>query len=288
MLTGKVVGVIGAGNMGEILIRGLIQSGKVKSSDIVASDANTERLDYIEKNYKVKTATSNQEVVQKASIVIIGVKPQNIDDLLNELSSSSHEGHLFISIAAGVNTDRIAAKMHHKSGIIRVMPNAPASVLAGITALHPGRNVSPDDLKRAISIFDCVGRTVVIRNEALMDIVTGLSGSGPAYVFLLIESLSDAGVQLGISRKESSLLAAQTVYGAAKMLLETGKHPSELRDLVATPGGTTFAGLKSLEKGNFRSVVMDAVEAATARSRELGKTQEPLKKEPAARSKEQE
>jgi pyrroline-5-carboxylate reductase len=283
MLTGKVIGVIGAGNMGEILIRGLIQSGKVKSSDIVASDINTERLDYIDRTYKIKTTTSNQEVVQKSSIVIIGVKPQNIDDLLNELSASSHEGHIFISIAAGVNTDRIAAKMHHKSGVIRVMPNAPASVLAGITALHPGRNVSPDDLKRAISIFDCVGRTVVIRNEALMDIVTGLSGSGPAYVFLLIESLSDAGVQLGISRKESSLLAAQTVFGAAKMLLETGKHPSELRDLVATPGGTTFAGLKSLEKGNFRSVVMDAVEAATARSRELG-----LKKEQGAGSKKQE
>jgi pyrroline-5-carboxylate reductase len=280
MLSGKIVGIIGTGNMGEILIRGLIQSGKVKESDIIASDVNRERLEYISRTYKVKSTNSSADLVRKASIVVIAVKPQNIDELLEELSTSSHQGHLFISIAAGVNTEKIAAKMHHQSGIIRVMPNAPASVLAGITALYPGRNISPDDLQRAISIFDCVGKTVVIKNEALMDVVTGLSGSGPAFVFLVIESLSDAGVQLGISRRESSLLAAQTVFGAAKMILETGKHPSELKDLVATPGGTTFAGLKMLEKGNFRSTIMDAVEAATNRSKELGsllnKKQQPV------------
>jgi pyrroline-5-carboxylate reductase len=270
MLSGKIVGIIGAGNMGEVLIRGLIQSGKVKSSDILASDISQDRLNHISKTYGIRTTGSNIEVVDKASIVILAVKPQNIDDLLEELSHSSHEGHLFISIAAGITAEKLASKMHHKSGIIRVMPNAPASVLAGIAALYPGRNVAPEDLQRAVSIFECVGRAVVIRNEALMDVVTGLSGSGPAFVFLMIESLSDAGVQLGISRKESSLLAAQTVYGAAKMLIETGRHPSELKDIVATPGGTTFAGLKMLEKGNFRSTVMDAVEAATARSRELG------------------
>lgn len=270
MLSGKIVGFIGTGNMGEVLIRGLLQSGKVKKTDIIASDVNQDRLKLMEETYGIRTAASNVDVVTKASIIIIAVKPQNIDDLLDELSHSSHEGHLFISIAAGITTDKLAAKMHHKSGIIRVMPNAPASVLAGIAALYPGRNISPVDLQRAVSIFECVGRTVVIRNEALMDVVTGLSGSGPAFVFLVIESLSDAGVQLGISRKESSLLAAQTVYGAAKMLLETGRHPSELKDIVATPGGTTFAGLKMLEKGNFRSTIMDAVEAATARSRELG------------------
>jgi pyrroline-5-carboxylate reductase len=270
MLSGKVVGIIGTGNMGEVLIRGLIQSGKVKKADILASDISQDRLKYISATYGIRTTTSNVEVVERASIVILAVKPQNIDALLDELSHSSHEQHLFISIAAGITAEKLASKMHHKSGIIRVMPNAPASVLAGIAALYPGRNVAPADLQRAVSIFECVGRTVVIRNEALMDVVTGLSGSGPAFVFLMIESLSDAGVQLGISRKESSLLAAQTVYGAAKMLIETGRHTSELKDIVATPGGTTFAGLKMLEKGNFRSTVMDAVEAATVRSRELG------------------
>ncbi len=279
MLSGKVIGMIGAGNMGEVLIRGLIQSGKVKKSDIIASDISQDRLDYMSKTYGIRVTTSNVEVVEKASIVMIAVKPQNIDDLLDELANSSHEGHLFISIAAGIMTEKLAAKMHHKSGIIRVMPNAPASVLAGIAAVCPGCNVSSSDLQRAVSIFECVGRAVVIKNEALMDVVTGLSGSGPAFVFLVIESLSDAGVQLGISRKESSLLAAQTVFGAAKMLLETGKHPSELKDIVATPGGTTFAGLKSLEKGNFRSTIMDAVEAATVRSRELGSLLNSRKKE---------
>jgi pyrroline-5-carboxylate reductase len=270
MLNGKVVGIIGAGNMGEILIRGLIQSGKVNKADIIASDISQDRLDYISKTYGVKTTDSNIKLLEEASIVVIAVKPQNIDDLLEELSASSHEGHLFISIAAGVTTERLAGKMHHQSGIIRVMPNAPASVLAGIAALCPGRNVSQSDLECAVSIFECVGKAVVIKKEALMDVVTGLSGSGPAFIFLVIESLSDAGVQLGISRRESSLLAAQTVYGAAKMFLETGRHPSELKDIVATPGGTTFAGLKMLEKGNFRSTIMDAVEAATNRSRELG------------------
>jgi pyrroline-5-carboxylate reductase len=279
MLGGKVVGFIGAGNMGEVLIRGLIQSGKVIKADIIASDISQDRLDHMSKTYGIRITTSNVELVEKASIVIIAVKPQNIDDLLDELSNSSHEEHLFISIAAGITTEKLASKMHHKSGIIRVMPNAPASVLAGIAAVCPGRNVSSADLQRAVSIFECVGRSVIIKNEALMDVVTGLSGSGPAFVFLVIESLSDAGVQLGISRKESSLLAAQTVFGAAKMLLETGKHPSELKDIVATPGGTTFAGLKSLEKGNFRSTIMDAVEAATARSRELGSMLNNRKKE---------
>jgi len=261
------------------LIRGLIQSGRVKKTDIIASDANQDRMDYISKTYGVRIAASNTKLVEQASIVIVAVKPQNIDDLLEELAASSHEGHLFISIAAGVTTEKLAAKMHHRSGIIRVMPNAPASVLAGIAALCPGRNVSEADLQRAVSIFECVGKAVIIKNEALMDVVTGLSGSGPAFVFLVIESLSDAGVQLGISRKESSLLAAQTVYGAAKMLLETGKHPSELKDIVATPGGTTFAGLKMLEKGNFRSTIMEAVEAATVRSRELGALSDIRKKD---------
>jgi pyrroline-5-carboxylate reductase len=265
--------------MGEVLIRGLIQSGRVTKSDIITSDVSQDRLTYMSKTYGLRITSSNVELVENASIVIIAVKPQNIDDLLDELANSSHEGHLFISIAAGITTEKLASKMHHQSGIIRVMPNAPASVLAGIAAVCPGRNVSPSDLQRAVSIFECVGRTVIIKNEALMDVVTGLSGSGPAFVFLVIESLSDAGVQLGISRRESSLLAAQTVYGAAKMLLDTGKHPSELKDIVATPGGTTFAGLKMLEKGNFRSTIMDAVEAATARSRELGSTLNNRKKD---------
>ncbi len=271
MLSGKTIGVIGAGTMGEILIRGLLQSGRVREESLFAFDINRGRLEYIAKTYGIGIAASNAELVRKSAIVLIGVKPQNVDGLLDEMPGPDCKGRLFISIAAGVSIETIAGKIPPESTVVRAMPNAPASVLAGVTALCPGKNVSPDDLGRAIAIFDCVGRTVTIKNEDLMNAVTGLSGSGPAYVFMLIESLSDAGVRLGISRRESSILAAQTVYGAAKMALETEKHPGELRDLVSTPGGTTVAGLKMLEKGCFRATVLEAVEAAAERSRELGK-----------------
>ena len=270
MFTGKTIGIIGTGNMGEILIRGLIQSGQVAVDQLVATESLEDRRSQVAETYGLRFAADNKELVAQSDIVIIAVKPQNIDPLLEELSGLSHEGHLFISIAAGVTTERIAAKMHHQSGVIRVMPNAPAMELVGAAAVCPGKNVGETDIDRARAIFDAVGKTIVIHNEALMDVVTGLSGSGPAFVFLMIESLSDAGVQLGLQRPQASLLAAQTVFGAAKMYLDTGRHPSELKDLVATPGGTTFAGLKMLEKGNFRSTVMDAVEAATNKSRELG------------------
>ena len=161
--------------------------------------------------------------------------------------------------------------VEHGLRIVRAMPNAPALVLTGATALYPGSHATDDDLKLAFGIFDTTGKTVVVANEALMDVVTGLSGSGPAFVFMMIEALSDAGVQMGLARKVSNLLAAQTVLGAAKMFLETGRHAGDLRDLVATPGGTTFAGLRALEKGVFRSTVMDAVEAAAKKSKELGR-----------------
>lgn len=270
MLRTTVIGFIGAGTMGEVLIRGLIQSDGVPRSNILACDIRKDRLEYLAQTYGIQTTDSAGELVQQASVVLIAVKPQSVDGLLETVSPMSRQGQLTISIAAGVTAGRISEALHPGSGVIRAMPNAPASVLAGITALCPGPGSTPDDLEIARALFECVGRTVLIRNEALMDAVTGLSGSGPAYVYLAIEALSDAGVGLGISRSESSLLAAQTVFGAAKMLLDSGKSPGALRDLVATPGGTTVAGLKMLEKCNFRSAIMEAVEAAAARSRELG------------------
>jgi pyrroline-5-carboxylate reductase len=271
MLNGKVIGFIGAGNMGEAIIRGLVQSGKVQPSEIIAGDINPERLHAIAETYGIRTAASNIEVAEKSSIILIAVKPMMIDLLLDELAPCSRENQLYISIAAGIPIDRFAEKLHPKAGIVRVMPNTPASVLAGMTALFPGQNVSPENHQIALSIFECIGKAVTIYNESLMDSITGLSGSGPAFVLLMIESLSDAGVQMGISRKEAVILAAQTVYGTAKMLLETGKHPAELRDMVTTPGGTTIAGIRALENGNFRATVMSAVEAATLRSRQMGK-----------------
>ena len=302
MLDGRIIGFIGAGNMGGAIIRGLIQSGKVNKTDIVVSDTDKERLHELADSYGVEIVDSNIELMEKAGIVIIGVKPYHVDDLLDEISAVSRAGQIFISIVAGVPVEKFSLKLtcrgasgagshqiHRESGavrvipdipylmqspkidakIIRVMPNTPASVLAGAAAIYAGPNVLPEDLACAVAIFECTAMVAVIQNEALMDAVTGLSGSGPAYVFLVIEALTDAGVQLGIARKEASLLAAQTVYGAAKMLLETGKSPGELKDMVTTPGGTTAAGLRALEKGNFRSAIMDAVEAAARRSREI-------------------
>ena len=269
MLDGKMIGFIGAGNMGGVLIRGLIQSGKVRNAEIIVSDADKNRLREIAENHGVKAAESNIELVEKTDIVVIGVKPYHVDALLDEISTASRAGQIFISIVAGAAVEKFSSRLHPASGCVRVMPNTPASVLAGAAAVCAGPNVSQEDLARAAAIFECTGKAVVIQNEALMDAVTGLSGSGPAYVFLIIEALTDAGVQLGIARKEASLLAAQTVYGAAKMLLETGKSPGELKDMVTTPGGTTAAGLRMLEKGNFRSTIIDAVEAAARRSREL-------------------
>ena len=271
MLDGKIIGFIGAGNMGGAIIRGLIESGKVNKAEIIVGDADKDRMREITEALGVKAVDSNVELVKKADIVVIGVKPYHVDALLDEISAVSRAGQIFISIVAGAPVEKFSSRLHPASGGVRVMPNTPASVLAGAAAIYAGRNVSPEDLARVAAIFECTGKVVVIQNEALMDAVTGLSGSGPAYVFLVIEALADAGVQLGIARKEASLLAAQTVYGAAKMLLETGKSPGELKDMVTTPGGTTAAGLRMLEKGNFRSAIMDAVEAAARRSRESGK-----------------
>ena len=270
MLDGRIIGFIGAGNMGGALIRGLIQSDKVSKSEILVSDANKDRLREITEACGIIAVESNIELVKKADIVVVGVKPYHVDALLDEISTASRAGQIFISIVAGAPIVKFSSKLNADTGVIRVMPNTPASVLAGAAAIYSGLNVSSEDLACAAVIFECTGKSVIIQTEALMDAITGLSGSGPAYVFLAIEALADAGVQLGITRKEASLLAAQTVYGAAKMLLETGKTPSELKDMVTTPGGATAAGLRMLEKGNFRSAIMDAVEAATRRARELG------------------
>jgi pyrroline-5-carboxylate reductase len=198
------------------------------------------------------------------------VKPQVIDTVLAEIAAAVDAKKLVISIAAGVTLARIEKALTPGSRAVRVMPNTPALVLAGAAAIAGGTGATSDDLGLAQSIFDSVGRSVIVE-EKLMDAVTGLSGSGPAYVFLIIDALSDAGVKAGLPRQLALELAAQTVYGSAKMVLETKEHPGKLRDMVTSPGGTTIEGLHALEKGKLRATLMNAVEAATARSKELGK-----------------
>lgn len=267
----KTIGFIGAGNMAEALINGLISSHTVLPGSVVACDRNLERLAVIVEGYKIKGVNSNEEVARDSDIIIIAVKPQDIVSALAEIRQEVRN-KLVISIAAGIKTGTITDTLLTSARVVRAMPNTPALVLSGATALFIADGCTKDDEKVAVSIFNAVGKTVVVKDEALMDAVTGLSGSGPAYVFIILEALADAGVRMGLPREASSLLANQTVFGAAKMVSEIKRHPAELKDMVTSPGGTTIAGIKKLEEGKVRASIMEAVEAATLRSRELSKT----------------
>jgi pyrroline-5-carboxylate reductase len=268
-LKGKKVGFIGAGNMGEALIRGLVNANVVAPEAIWASDVRLERLKELDSQYGIQLAPDNLEVVRQADVVIMAVKPQIMAVVLREIASVMTKRKLMISIAAGVSTARIRAMLGRDVRLIRVMPNTPALVLEGVTAIAKAEGLEPDDLDIAGEIFSAVGRVVVL-DEELLDAVTGLSGSGPAYVAVVIESLADGGVKMGLDRITAMTLATQTVLGAAKLLLETGMHPGALKDMVSSPGGTSIAGISALEEGGVRTTFIKAVERATQRSRELG------------------
>jgi pyrroline-5-carboxylate reductase len=270
MALDKKIAFLGGGNMAEALIKGLIAAGTATPDQILVTDISSDRLEYLNKTYGVMPQKSNPDAARGADVVVLSVKPQVIERVLADIAPAVDESKLVISIAAGINIDKIEKALPGKSRVIRVMPNTPALVLAGAAALAGGRNATSGDLALARGIFNAVGRAVIVE-EKLMDAVTGLSGSGPAYVFMIIDALSDAGVKAGLPRQLALELAAQTVYGSAKMVLETKEHPGKLRDMVTSPGGTTIEGLHALEKGKLRAVLMNAVEAATARSKELGK-----------------
>jgi len=270
MAIDKKIAFLGGGNMAEALIKGLLAAGAAKADQMLVSDVSPERLEHLKKTYGIIIHKSSKDAASQAEIVLLCVKPQVIDVVLAKIVPVADKGKLVISIAAGVTIARIEKILTGDPRVIRVMPNTPALVLAGAAALAGGKNATGDDLALAQSIFNSVGRSFVV-DEKLMDAVTGLSGSGPAYVFMIIDALSDAGVKAGLPRQLALELAAQTVYGAAKMVLETKEHPGKLRDMVTSPGGTTIEGLHALEEGKLRATLMNAVEAATERSRELGK-----------------
>jgi pyrroline-5-carboxylate reductase len=270
MALDKKIAFLGGGNMAEALMKGLIAAGTAKPDQILVTDISSERLEHLRKNYGIIIQKSNIEAAREAGIILLSVKPQVIEKVLGEIAPAIDGKKLVISIAAGIVIAKIEKVLKDGSRVVRVMPNTPALVLAGAAALAGGKNATADDLALAQSIFNSVGRSVVV-DEKLMDAVTGLSGSGPAYVFMIIDALSDAGVKAGLPRQLALELAAQTVYGAAKMVLETKEHPGKLRDMVTSPGGTTIEGLHALEKGKLRATIINAVEAATARSKELGK-----------------
>ena len=269
-IKGKTVGFVGAGNMGEALIKGLLAANRVPAEAIFATDVRQERLKDLDRQYGIQVAAGNGELVRHADVVILAVKPQIMDDVLKEIAPAVTRRKLLISIAAGVSTPRLRAGLGKDARLIRVMPNTPALVLEGVTAIAKAEGLEPGDLDVAGEIFSAVGRVVVL-GEDLLDAVTGLSGSGPAYVAVVIESLADGGVKMGLDRVTAMTLATQTVLGAAKLLLETGLHPGALKDMVSSPGGTTIAGLAALEEGGIRTAFIKAVERATQRSRELGR-----------------
>ena len=265
----KKVGFLGAGNMGEAMIKGLLQTGLVPAAAIAATDVRADRLQQVAKQYGVRAASSNVDLVGEADVVILAVKPQIMGAVLKEISGAVDRGKLLISIAAGVAVATLREGLGKPARLIRVMPNTPALVLEGVTAIARAEGLEAGDLEMAQELFGAVGRVVVLDEDAL-DAVTGLSGSGPAYVAIVIESLADGGVKMGLDRATAMILAAQTVLGSARLILETGAHPGQLKDMVASPGGTTIAGIAALEEGGVRRTFISAVERATQRSRELG------------------
>jgi pyrroline-5-carboxylate reductase len=267
---GKRVGFLGCGNMGEALVKGLVEAHVVPADALIASDSREDRLADLDRRYKIRVTKTNVDLVGESDVVVLAVKPQIMTPVLKEISGALSARHLVISIAAGVSTAKIHEGVGKELRIIRVMPNTPALVLEGATAIAKAKGLKDGDLETAQEIFGAVGKVVVL-DEELMDAVTGLSGSGPAYVALVIESLADGGVKMGLDRITAMTLATQTVLGAAKLLSETSMHPGALKDMVSSPGGTSITGVSALEEGGIRTTFITAVERATQRSRELGR-----------------
>lgn len=267
---GKRVGFLGAGNMGEAMIKGLTQAGVVPGASIAATDVRADRLVQMAGQYGIRAAADNTALVRDSDVIILAVKPQIMGAVLREVAGAIDRTKLVISLAAGVPTRTLREHLGKPARLIRVMPNTPALVLAGATAIARAEDLEPGDLEIAQELFGAVGRVVVLDEEHL-DAVTGLSGSGPGYIAIVIEALADGGVKMGLDRATAMTLATQTVLGSAKLLLETGTHPGQLKDMVASPGGTTIAGISALEDGGIRRTFISAVERATLRSRELGR-----------------
>ena len=263
------LGFLGAGKMALALGKGFSKAGLVMSEGLLASDPLEAARISFSQEIGAQITSSNADVLKFAEVLILAVKPDQVAPLLAEVRSHFTTQHLLISIAAGVPLTRLESGLPTGARVIRVMPNAPALVGASASAFALGKSATPEDAQLAQRLFSSVGVAYQVK-ESLLDAVTGLSGSGPAYVFLMIEALSDGGVAAGLPRDIATKLAAQTMLGSAKMLLETGLHPGSLKDMVTSPGGTTIEGLHELEKGKVRAALISAVRAATEKSRKLG------------------
>lgn len=264
------IGVIGAGKIGSAIARGVIRAGLANKASVMASDVSAALRQAVGAELGVKTTDDNCELCDFADIVIIAVKPQIVDPVAREIAKKLGKTKLLVSVAAGVPLARIEAELERGARVVRVMPNIACVVGAGAAGYAGGKNATSADLEKVGAILNSFGIGMAVE-EKYLDAVTGLSGSGPAYVFLFMEALADGGVQVGLARDVALKLAMQTVYGAAKMALESNKHLGELKDEVTSPAGTTIAGLYAMEQKGFHGTVMDAVVSATRRSQELGK-----------------
>ena len=274
MLKKHTIAVIGAGHMAGAMIGGMVRSKLLPAKNLIATRRNAEALAELHKNWGVSTSTDNKKAAANADIVILAVKPQMAKKVMEELAGTISKNQLVISVMAGITTAAISKALRVDSPVVRAMPNTPCLVDAGATAIAAGIHAGEKELKLAEAVFRSVGLVVTLPESAL-DAVTGLSGSGPVYIYMVIEAMIDGGVKMGIPRAVAAKLAAQTVFGAAKLVLETGKHPAVLKDEVTTPGGTAITAIHVLESKGLRSMLIDGVEAATKRSQELSKLFEP-------------
>ncbi len=269
MFAKLTVGFLGAGKMATALAKGLVQAKLVNADRIIASDPIDAARSAFAKEAGVTATASNLEAARSAQVLVLAVKPDQVAGVLKEIRGRVTGKHLLCSIAAGVTLAKLESGLGNGARVIRVMPNTPALVGASATAYALGKNATAEDGRLAQQMFSAVGVAFQLK-ESLLDAVTGLSGSGPAYVYLIIEALSDGGVAAGLPRDVATKLAAQTVFGSAKMALETGQHPGALKDMVTSPGGTTIEGIHELEKAGVRGALMNAVRAAAEKSRKLG------------------
>ncbi|MHB8605979.1 MAG: pyrroline-5-carboxylate reductase [Thermoplasmatota archaeon] len=268
----KKIAVIGAGNMGSALLRGMVKAKWARPANLAASSTNAEKLKALANELGVKALASNAEAAAWADVVVLAVKPQIFRKVLAEIAPVVTTEKLIVSIAAGISTKTIETALAKSVPVVRTMPNLSVTVDLGATAMTRGALASEEHARMTRAIFESVGLVVEV-DESLMDAVTGLSGTGPMYIFQIIEGLSDAGVKMGLSRQVANALTIQTVLGAAKMVQVTGQHPGLLKDQVTSPGGTAIAALHSMERGGLRALLIDAVETATKRSAELGQQQ---------------
>jgi pyrroline-5-carboxylate reductase len=271
MLKDKRLAVIGAGKLGEILIKGLVEAGVIDVSNVIITAGHQPRLDHMRERFGVTGTLSNSMAAESADIIILAVKPQTVPLVLSEIKGVLGPAQLLISVAASVSAAFIEKHLDVAVPVVRAMPNTPCLLKKGMTGIAPGRNASQEHVELAKFIFDSVGRTVVV-DEKHMDAITGLSASGPAYIYIIIESLAEAGVKVGLPRDIATELAAQTVVGAGTMVLETAEHPAKLKDTVTTPAGCTIDGILELEEGGLRVTLIKAVVKATQRAKELLET----------------